>query len=352
MSEWSGVGRYTKGLASALARRDDIALTLVTAADAPFAPAASANSVATVPAAASPFSIAGARELGAAIAKVAPDISHCPHFPTPWPAPHPLAVSLQDLTPLLVPGVMPSAFKRGVYRALNERATRLADVLILPSESTARDILSAFPRAAGKVRVVLDAADDFSAERVGEIPAGLVGEGYRYVFSMGNTKPHKDLPALFSAFAGLAAAEPGLRLILAGTGDDAYLDAHVPAACRDRVRFTGRIDDDQLRALYAGAALFAFPSRYEGFGLPPLEAMSFGTPVVSSDGGSLPEVVGDAALVVPVGDAAALEGAMREVLGDPARAAELAEAGRARAATFTWDKTAAETIAAYRSAMR
>lgn len=352
MSEWSGIGRYTTGLATALARRDDIALTLVVASGAPQVIAehtTTAHPVVSVPASASPFSLRGARELGAAVAHVRPDLTHCPHFPLPWPIRHPLVVSLQDLTPLLVSGVMPSAFKRGVYRAMNRRAARHADSIIVPSAHTGRDIAAAFPEARGKLQTILDAADDFSAGPVGEVPAGLLQPGERYIFSMGNTKPHKGLPTLFSAFVGLAAGDRSLRLLLAGNGDPAYLDAHVPAAVRDRVSFTGRVNDDELRALYAGAALFAFPSRYEGFGLPPLEAMSFGTPVVTTDAASLPEVVDDAALVVPAGNAVALEKALCGVLGNPERAAALAVAGRSRAAQLTWDHTAAETVDVYRS---
>ncbi len=131
---------------------------------------------------------------------------------------------------------------------------------------------------------------------------------------MGNTKPHKDLPTLFSAFERIAAGDSEIVLLLVGEGDDAYLDAHVAAACRSRVRFTGRVSDPELRALYAGAAAFAFPSRYEGFGLPPLEAMSFGTPVVVARAASLPEVVGDAALMFEPGDADGLASALQAVL--------------------------------------
>jgi len=102
-----------------------------------------------------------------------------------------------------------------------------------------------------------------------------------------------------------------------------------------------------LRSLYAGAAAFVFPSRYEGFGLPPLEAMISGTPVVCSDAASLPEVVGDAALLFPAGDADAAAAQIARVLDDEALRTSLTTAGTARAATFTWERTAAQTLTAY-----
>ena len=115
-----------------------------------------------------------------------------------------------------------------------------------------------------------------------------------------------------------------------------------------RARFSGPVSDEQLRALYSRAAVFAFPSRYEGFGLPPLEAMALGTPVVVSDAASLPEVVGDAALLVPTGDPTAFGAALTRVLADPALAADLARRGRDRAAAFSWARTAAATVDVYR----
>ncbi len=116
--------------------------------------------------------------------------------------------------------------------------------------------------------------------------------------------------------------------------------------------FTGRVSDAELRALYAGASAFVFPSRYEGFGLPPLEAMALGAPVVCADAASLPEVVGDAALLFPAGDAVALAAALSRVLDDLALRERLSRAGRERAARFTWERTAAATVAVYREALQ
>jgi len=156
------------------------------------------------------------------------------------------------------------------------------------------------------------------------------------------------------AFAWLAPAWPDLRLLLVGAEPPGYLGATpagVPPDVRARVAFTGRVSDAELRALYAGASVFVFPSRCEGFGLPSLEAMALGAPVVCANAASLPEVVGDAALLFPAGDAGTLAHTLSRVLDDPALRERLSRAGRERAARFTWERTAAATVAVYREAL-
>ena len=333
-----------------------------------------------VAAAAHPFGVRGAFELGRLARKTKPDVVHCPHFPTPAPVRGPLVVTLHDLTPLLVPGVMPSTARRAVYRAWNARAARLAGRIIVPSRATAADVTRLFPAARGKLAVTAEAADDFAAGAAANLAGPLADLVARpYVLAIGNTKPHKDLTTLLRALAQMAPARPDLRLLLVGAEPPGYLGAPragappgaapaappgvpprvplgvppgVPPEVRARVVFTGRVSDAELRALYAGASAFVFPSRYEGFGLPPLEAMAFGAPVVCADAASLPEVVGDAALLFPSGDAAALAAALFRLLDDPALRERLAQAGRERAAQFTWQRTAAATVAVYREALR
>lgn len=343
MAEWSGIGRYCKGLVRALAEEPDITIVQMVAAGAePPVPSAEA-----VEAHHHPFSLRGALEFGRIARAVAPDLTHALHFPTPRPAARPLVVTLQDLTPLAVPGVMPSAVKRAVYRRSIDRAVRLADRILTPSQFSARDVVRFFPGAEGRITPVLLAADDFTGGPVGVLPEWL--NGHRFVLSMGNTKPHKDLPTLLRAFAALP--DTSLTLVLAGADPGGYAASVLgndPAV--ERVRFTGRVSDDTLRALYASAELMAFPSLYEGFGLPPLEAMAFGTPVVVARAASVPEVVGDAAVMVDTGDADGFAAAMRSVLEDAAVAERLRVSGLARAAGFTWRRTAERTLAVYREA--
>lgn len=343
MASWGGIGRYCQGLVRSLARIPDLDLVqMIAAGEQPPVPDAP-----HVSAAKHPFSVAGGLEFAAIARRVGPDITHALHFPVPLPVRHPLVVTIQDLTPLLVPGVMPSAVRRAVYRHAIGRAVTTAERILTPSACSAADVVRFFPAAAPRVRPVLLAADDFTAGPVGTLPSWL--QGARYVLSMGNTKPHKELPTLLRAFASLA--DESLVLVLAGTDPGGFAESVLGSgSAAQRVRFTGRITDDTLRALYAGAALLAFPSRYEGFGLPPLEAMSFGTPVVVADAGSLPEVVGDAGLMVPAGDAEALSHEMSRVLTDTVLATDLRARGLARAASFSWARTAEQTVAAYREA--
>lgn len=355
MAGWSGVGRYTTGLARALAAREDVELVQVCASGEtpPVGPDAGGE---VAEAAAHPFGPRGALELGRLIRRLEPDVVHCPHFPTPLPSRGPLVVTLHDLIPLVVPGVMPSALKRAAYRRWNARAVRLADGLIVPSRATEDDVGRLFPASRGRVAVTAEAADDFSwapAEPLDGAPAEPGSSPY--LLSMGNTKPHKGLPTLLAAFARLAPSDPNLRLLLAGPKVPGYLDtmlAGAPPEVRGRVAFTGLLNQVELRAAYAGAVAFVCPSLYEGFGLPVLEAMALGVPVACANAASLPEVAGDAALMFSAQDAGALVEVLARLLGDGALRASLSRAGRERAAQFTWERTAAATVAVYEEAVR
>jgi glycosyltransferase involved in cell wall biosynthesis len=293
--------------------------------------------------------------LGRLIRDAKPDIVHCLHFPTPLPSRTPLVVTLHDLIPLVEPDAMPSMLKRSIYRCWNSRAVHRADLVLVPSRATAADVVRLSPKARDKLRVIGEAADDFSAGPMAPL-SGVLAQAATgpYLFSMGNTKPHKDLPTLLRAFQQLAESRPELRLVLAGVDSSDYLQKHLDAArpgLRSRVAFTGRISDEQLRTLYAGATVFVFPSRYEGFGLPVLEAMALGAPVVCTEAASLSEVAGDAALLVPPGDPDALANAITRTLDNEALRSNLVLAGRLRAAQFSWRQTAAETVAAYREVL-
>jgi alpha-1,3-rhamnosyl/mannosyltransferase len=145
-----------------------------------------------------------------------------------------------------------------------------------------------------------------------------------------------------------------LQLLLVGTEEPGYLSVTLPDAApaiRSRISFTGPVDDGALRALMAGAEVFVFPSRYEGYGLPPLEAMALGTPAVVAEAASLPEVVGDAALTFEPGDAIGLAARIEELLDDASLRERMSAAGLSRASELTWAKTADATVAVYREAV-
>lgn len=183
---------------------------------------------------------------------------------------------------------------------------------------------------------------DLEAVRTGDAAAGrrLAG-GDRYVLSLGTIEPRKDHPLLVRAFDAVAADDDDLRLVLAGAdgwGTAALDEALVasPAANAGRVVRLGFVSDAERADLLAGAAALAYPSVYEGFGLPPLEAMAAGTPVVATAAGALPEVLGDAAILVPPGDVDALAAALARVIGDDAERAILVERGHRQAASWSW----------------
>jgi len=355
MATWTGVGRYTVGLARALAARDDVALSLVMAGDVE-SPVPHAQLDHVYSARAHPFSMGGSLELSRIVRDLGPDVTHCAHFLTPLPARHPLVVTVHDISPLVVPGIMPSAVKRSVYRRHIRRAIRVADRIIVDATFTVGELAREFPAAEGRITAIPIAADDFSAGPVPALPEQLARQvGVSYVLGMGSTRAHKDVPTLLRAFAALAPAHEGLRLILIGPDDPTYVAAHLPtdtpSEVLDRIVFAGRVTDGELRALYTGAEVFAFPSVYEGFGLPPLEAMSLGAPVVVADAASLPEVVADAALLVPPGDPVALSSAIARILADRELRDRLSNAGLARATELTWAATADATVRVYREVM-
>ena len=227
--------------------------------------------------------------------------------------------------------------------------------VIVPSASAREDLIELYamdPELVDAVHHGVDAdafrpAPDSEVERVRRVH-GISG---RYVLFVGGLEPRKNLVALVRAFGSLSA---DASLVLAGGHVRWYPDAaadvdaavaSLPAATRDRVIRTGYVSDADKLALLTGATAFALPSRYEGFGMPVLEAMASGTPVLTSTVSSLPEVAADAAILVDPDDLAAMAEGMEELLVDDALRTRLAGMGLARAARFTWERTARETAA-------
>jgi glycosyltransferase involved in cell wall biosynthesis len=177
--------------------------------------------------------------------------------------------------------------------------------------------------------------------------------GDRYVLALGTVEPRKGFPSLVEAFDAVAADLLDLRLVIAGPdgwGVETLAAAVGRASHRDRIVRLGWVSDEQRADLLHGASVFAFPSIYEGFGLPPLEAMSAGIPVVATRAGSIPEVVGDAAELVEVGDAEALADALTRVLTDDDLRRQLIDAGTANLRRFSWDRTADALVALFQQA--
>ena len=271
------------------------------------------------------------------------DVAHGTNFVAPPVRRGGVVVTVHDLTALRFPEMVEpdAAAFPGLVRAAVARGAFVHS----PSRFVASEVVEQLGVPAERVVAVphgTPAVTGGAAERGREV-AGAE----RYVLAVGTIEPRKAYPDLVRAFAPLAVDEPELRLVVIGRmgwGSEAFADAlrELPPEIRGRVRATGWLSDRERDDLLAGAAVLAYPSRYEGFGLPPLEAMAAGVPVVASDAGSLPEVLGRAATLVPVGDVDALAAALAAALGldGPARQAVVA-GGRAHAASFTWEACAA-----------
>jgi glycosyltransferase involved in cell wall biosynthesis len=244
-----------------------------------------------------------------------------------------------------------------IYHAWLPLAVRAADAVITDSGRSREDIVTYLPVSPGRVVVVPLAADRrFRPMETADVEPVLRGYGVEqpYILYVGSLESRKNLPRLLQAYARLRQWSARWTLVIVGARkwkSSPIFDTVEQLRLGPYVHFTGYVADTHLPALYAGAELFVFPSTYEGFGLPVLEAMACGTPVVCSNTSSLPEVVGDAALTVDPTDVEGLAEAMRRVLADAGLRQDLRARGLARAQQFTWERTARETLAVYRQVL-
>ena len=289
-------------------------------------------------------------------------LAHVPYFGSPLLPLTRTVVTIHDLIPMILPTYRGSVLVRA-YTALAALSARRADAIIADSECSKRDIVNRLTIDAACVCVVYlavdaryrpidDVAHIETTRRKYSLPD-------KYLLYLGGYDQRKNVRVIIAAFARLPEFyRAGYRLALAGVnlGRDSELfpdprrfarDANLPD---DALCCVGWVDEADKPALYAGASAFLFPSLYEGFGLPPLEAMACGTPVVCANASSLPEVVGDAAIALPPDDADAWADAIRVVLTEVERRVEMRERGIAQARKFSWTRCAEETLAVYASA--
>jgi glycosyltransferase involved in cell wall biosynthesis len=292
--------------------------------------------------------------------RVRPDVWHGIHYTMPLRADVPCVVTVHDLTFFDHPEWHERA-KVVFFRRMLRESTRRAAALVAVSAFTARrlrDVLA--PRSP-----VVVAPHGVDHERFhpargaseADDRARLTALGVRtpFVVAVGTIEPRKDLPTLVHAFARVADRYPDVRLVIAGGdgwGTEPLRHAVERSGIATRIVRPGYVDGDSVAALYRRAAVVAYPSLEEGFGLPALEALACGAPLVSTLGSAVEEVVGDAALLVPPGDTDALASALDAVLRDGGLAESLRTAGPARADGATWARSADRHVEAYRVALR
>lgn len=294
--------------------------------------------------------------LSAELRKHPVDVLHV-QFTAPPLCPCPVVVSIHDLSFEHLPQTFKRRSRTQLRFTVRHSAKRAARILSL-SEHTRRDIIETYGIDAERINAIPPAAPDHfgpvtdnrELQRVRHI-YGIDGD---YILYVGSIQPRKNLARLIRAYALLRednSADKPPKLVLAGKRGwlyDETLRTLEQSGVKDAVVLTGYVPEQDLPALYSGAVCFVYPSYFEGFGLPPLEAMKCGTPVIVGDRTSLPEVVGDAALLVDPFDTEAIATAIRRLANDSALRRELSFKGQERAGAFNWLETARKTLAVYK----
>ncbi|MCY3711233.1 MAG: glycosyltransferase family 1 protein [Caldilineaceae bacterium] len=344
-----GIGRYVTNLSSALnpllAAGEE--LTLLDG------PAAAHPGKTSAPA--TPFDIRQQWRIPRLLKRLQADgqaLYHSPYYVMPYRPGLPTLLTFYDVIPLKFPRTVP-ARARLFFRLAATLALRASDRVVAISQAACNDLRSCFRVPASRITVTpLAAGARYKPQPAAEV--GRVRGKYslpdRFLLYLGINKPHKNLPALIDAFARIA-SPPAPPLVIAGAWDDRYPQPKQRAAYHqlgDAVRFLGPVNERDLPALYSAAALFVFPSLYEGFGLPVLEAMACGTPVACSNTPSLTEVAAGAALTFDPHSVAEIRDAIAELVEDGPQRAQRTEQGLARAGLYSWQATAAATLHCYR----
>tara|TARA_B100000929_G_scaffold262875_1_gene228467 strand:- start:1259 stop:2389 length:1131 start_codon:yes stop_codon:yes gene_type:complete len=281
------------------------------------------------------------------------DVFHAPHYVYPLMLPCPGVVTIHDCIHLRFPQQFPKPGSNLYARMMIRRAVAKSDRVLTVSEATRADLVELVNADPSKIEVIPHGCDPYFLETVDGRELSNVAKKYSlarpFLLSVANIKPHKNLKRLLESFGQLRRDYDDLDLVIAG--GDFYPE--LQAACesygvKDRVRQLGFLKKKDLRALYNLARIFVFPSLYEGSGLPPLEAMACGTPVVASSNSAIPEVVGHNGLLVNPYRVDAITEAIRSLLEDSSFRNKLGAQGKIRAQEFDWNESARRVLDVYR----
>lgn len=281
------------------------------------------------------------------------DILHDPCGIAPFMLPAPRrkykrVVTIHDAISLVTPEVQPLA-TRMIFNTLIPATRRTADAIITVSQAAADDLVKYANLPAEKITVTpngVDPAMQLSDDEISKALDGLDIDG-AYILYVGNLAPRKNLSRVIDAFDRVRSQGQDVKLVIVGAKNWRASEIISKAKHLDSVIFTGYVDEPTLHALYYGATLLAFPSLYEGFGLPALEAMIHGTPVLASTASSLPEIVGEAGILVDPESTDAIAAGMMHLLIDENERQRLVALGYERAKRFTWQETARGTLELY-----
>jgi len=281
------------------------------------------------------------------------DLLHSPHYTMPLAHPCRCVVTFHDMSFFLFPGLH-TLPKRILFPLIIRASARRSDAIIADSESTRQDAIRLLGSPPSKITTVhLGVTADYKPIS-DQARLESVRQEYhlpeRFILYVGTVEPRKNLPSLLYAYQSLSERLPGWSLVIAGRLGwmyDAVMRLVKQLALSEQVYFTGYMPEVDLPALYNLADLVVYPSVYEGFGLPVLEAMACGVPVITTNVSSMPEIVADAGVLISPGDDPALAEAMKTLLTDPEKHRWFSEKGIQRAAAFTWEKTAQETLKVY-----
>jgi glycosyltransferase involved in cell wall biosynthesis len=351
-----GIGTYVRNLLNELARQDDDAeySLLCAPADVEAVRALGPRFQPCVIRAGN-YSVAEQWSVPWALARSRLDLFHAPHYVVPPLTTTRFVVTIHDCIHLRFPQYLPSRAALYYAKTMMSTAARRSRRVLTVSQASKEDILHYLKIPAEKVEVIYNAIDTRLTGEPTPEDVARVRERFLltapFVLYTGNIKPHKNVDRLIEAFSLLRKqSSADVKLLIIGDDVSKYPNLRRLVhrfQLHQHVRFLGFVPDATLAVLYRLASVFVFPSLYEGFGLPPLEAMAAGAPVITSNVSSLPEVVGDAALLIDPMNPADIAGAMARVLNEPALRDDLVRRGRERVKAFSWERSVARVRQVY-----